>query len=84
MANDVDNDKSIDLTEFLNMMKMNAAVETSDDPGFKLSAGIIATTRQEKALLMRRLGKNTSPLGSPKSNSKVKDAAANAFAASKR
>ena len=66
MSNDVDADKSISLTEFLDMMKRSDAVASSEEPSSKLSAGILAATKAEHNLLMRRLGKNTSPLGSPR------------------
>lgn len=74
MSNDVDQDKSISLTEFLDMMKRSDAVATSEDPGSKLSAGILAATRAERALLMRRLGQNQAPLGSPRGRAGGKDA----------
>ena len=66
MSNDVDQDKSISLTEFLDMMKRSDAVASSEEPSSKLSAGILAATRAEHNLLMRRLGMNRSPLGSPR------------------
>lgn len=65
MNADDDGDKSISFSEFL---KMNAKTDpsvTSSDKEFRLSREIINTTRQERALLMRRLGVNPRPL-SPK------------------
>jgi len=53
MANDEDNDHTISFTEFLTMDRRNDTAGTRNHPGFRLSAGILETTRKENARLMK-------------------------------
>ena len=55
MANDEDGDSDITFTEFLHMDKRNDKSGTSQHPGFKLSAGILQTTKAENERLMKSL-----------------------------
>ena len=56
MTNDEDADKEISFTEFLHMDQKNDIAGTSKHPGFRLSAGMIATTKQENERLLRQMG----------------------------
>ena len=56
MANDEDGDKDISFTEFLKMDQKNDLAGTSKHPGFRLSAGMLATTKEENKRLLRQMG----------------------------
>ena len=56
MTNDENADKEISFTEFLHMDQKNDLAGTSKHPGFRLSAGMIATTKQENERLLRQMG----------------------------
>ena len=56
MANDQDGDTDISFTEFLIMDQKNDLAGTSKHPGFKLSAGMLATTKTENTRLLRQMG----------------------------
>ena len=56
MSNDEDADKEISFTEFLHMDSKNDIAGTSKHPGFRLSAGMLATTKQENERLLRQMG----------------------------
>jgi len=62
MANDEDDNSNISFTEFLNMDRRNDSAGTRKHPGFRLSAGIIDTTKKEN----ERLVKMVSNLNEPK------------------
>ena len=53
MANDEDDNEHISFSEFLKMDRRNAAAVTRSHPGFKLSAGILETTKAENERLIR-------------------------------
>jgi len=55
MANDENADKVISFQEFLNMDTKNDLAGTNQHQGFKLSAGMIKTTRQENERLLRQI-----------------------------
>ena len=55
MANDEDGDNDITFTEFLHMDQRNDTAGTSKHPGFRLSAGILATTRAENEKLISQV-----------------------------
>ena len=56
MLHDEDADKEISFTEFLKMDQKNDLAGTSKHPGFRLSAGMLQTTRQENDRLLRQMG----------------------------
>ena len=56
MANDIDGDQDISFTEFLQMDSKNDLAGTSKHPGFRLSAGMLATTKEENKRLLRQMG----------------------------
>ena len=56
MANDEDGDKDISFTEFLKMDQKNDLAGTSKHPGFRLSAGMLLTTKDENKRLLRQMG----------------------------
>ena len=56
MGHDEDDDKSISFTEFLHMDQKNDLAGTSKHPGFRLSSGMLQTTRQENERLLRQMG----------------------------
>lgn len=56
MSNDEDADKEISFTEFLHMDQKNDIAGTSKHPGFRLSAGMLSTTKQENERLLRQMG----------------------------
>ena len=51
-----DGDKDISITEFLKMDQKNDLAGTSKHPGFRLSAGMLATTKEENKRLLRQMG----------------------------
>ena len=51
-----DGDKDISITEFLKMAQKNDLAGTSKHPGFRLSAGMLATTKEENKRLLRQMG----------------------------
>ena len=51
-----DSDKEISFSEFLNMDQKNDLAGTSKHPGFRLSAGMLATTKEENKRLLRQMG----------------------------
>ena len=51
-----DSDKEISFTEFLHMDQKNDLAGTSKHPGFRLSAGMLATTKEENKRLLRQMG----------------------------
>ena len=51
-----DGDKDISFTEFLKMDQKNDLAGTSKHPGFRLSAGMLATTQEENKRLLRQMG----------------------------
>jgi len=55
MANDEDGEIDISFTEFLHMEKRNDSAGTAKHPGFKLSSGILATTKAENDRLRRMM-----------------------------
>ena len=55
MSHDEDADKSISFTEFLHMDQKNDLAGTSKHSGFRLSAGMLQTTRQENERLLRQI-----------------------------
>ena len=58
MTNDEDADKEISFGEFLHMDQKNDIAGTSKHPGFRLSAGMIETTKQENERLLRQIAGN--------------------------
>jgi len=56
MVNDEDGDKEISFTEFLAMDMKNDLAGTSKHPGFRLSSGMLQTTRDENKRLLRQMG----------------------------
>ena len=56
MTYDVNSDKEISFTEFLEMDQKNDLAGTKNHPGFRLSAGMQATTREENKRLLRQIG----------------------------
>jgi len=56
MAHDANEDRSISFTEFLKMDEKNDLAGTAKHAGFKLSAGMLATTRQENERLLKQMG----------------------------
>jgi len=56
MKHDEDADDTISFTEFLHMDQKNDLAGTSKHPGFRLSAGMLATTKQENERLLRQMG----------------------------
>ena len=55
MANDEDRDETISYTEFIRMDSRNDSAGTRNHPGFRLSAGILQTTKAENERLMRQV-----------------------------
>lgn len=55
MANDEDGDHSITFTEFLNMEKRNDSAGIAKHPGFRLSSGILQTTKTENDRLRKMM-----------------------------
>ena len=55
MTHDVNADKEISFSEFLAMDAKNDVAGTAKHPGFKLSAGMLQTTRQENQRLLRQI-----------------------------
>uniref|UniRef100_A0A7S2DA72 EF-hand domain-containing protein n=1 Tax=Haptolina brevifila TaxID=156173 RepID=A0A7S2DA72_9EUKA len=55
MSHDMDRDKSISFGEFVAMDEKNDSSGTSSHPGFKLSAGIVATTKAENTRLLAKI-----------------------------
>lgn len=55
MVNDENNDDLISFSEFLQMDRRNDAAGTSKHPGFRLSAGILSTTKTENERLMKQI-----------------------------
>jgi hypothetical protein len=60
-ARSQDSDKEISFTEFLTMDQKNDLAGTSKHPGFKLSAGMLATTQEENRRLLRQIAAPASP-----------------------
>jgi len=55
MSHDMDRDKEINFGEFVSMDQKHDFTGTSSHPGFKLSAGIIATTKAENERLLSKI-----------------------------
>jgi len=55
MANDEDDNNNISFSEFLSMDRRNDSAGTRKHPGFRLSAGIIETTKKENDRLMKQV-----------------------------
>ena len=55
MANDEDGDSDITFTEFLHMDQRNDTAGTAKHQGFRLSAGILQTTKMENARLIEQV-----------------------------
>ena len=56
LNNDEDDDKEISFAEFLHMDSKNDIAGTSNHPGFRLSAGMMSTTKEENRRLLRQMG----------------------------
>ena len=56
LNNDEDDDKEISFAEFLHMDSKNDIAGTSNHPGFRLSAGMMQTTKEENRRLLRQMG----------------------------
>ena len=55
LANDEDGDREISFTEFLNIDRNKDSASTSKHPGFRLSAGMLQTTKQENERLVKQI-----------------------------
>ena len=55
MQHDEDNDRELSFSEFLHMDRKNDIAGTMKHPGFRLSAGMLATTRAENAKLLKQI-----------------------------
>ena len=61
MTHDVNSDHEISFSEFLVMDQKNDMAGTAKHPGFKLSAGMIQTTRQENERLLKQIRNPSRP-----------------------
>jgi len=55
MKHDTNSDAEISFAEFMTMTQKSDMANTGKHPGFKLSAGMIETTRQEHARLLKQI-----------------------------
>ena len=55
MMHDTNADQEISFAEFVEMDKKQDLAGTNNHPGFKLSVGMIATTKQENARLLKMI-----------------------------
>lgn len=55
MTHDTNSDAEISFAEFMAMTKKSDMASTGSHPGFKLSAGMIETTRKEHARLLKQI-----------------------------
>ena len=55
MTHDTNSDSEISFAEFMVMTQKSDMASTAKHPGFKLSAGMIETTKQENARLIRQI-----------------------------
>ena len=61
MTYDVNSDKEISFTEFLVMDEKNDVAGTNLHPGFKLSKGMVETTKKENARLLQQFHSSSRP-----------------------
>lgn len=56
MTHDTNSDSEISFVEFMKMTEKSDMASTASHPGFKLSAGMIETTKEEHKRLLRQIG----------------------------